>query len=245
MVAAMNAVGVDGALLVSPWSMYRFDASYALEVYDRHPDRFGLIKPFDPGVENNANEIKLWAATPGVVGARIMLTNEVAQDPESKGLNEILAAGSQHDLPVNILCWGHLSLLGELARRHSQTSIVIDHIGLVQPFAPPPPEKPFADLDKVIALSQYDNVSIKISGACTLSNQPFPYDDIWPHLSRIFEAFGIDRCMWGTDWTRAVELLTCKEGVEAFRLMDQLSDSERSMLMGGSLSRIYNWAPGN
>jgi len=30
MVAAMDAVGVDGALLVSPFSMYRYDASYAV-----------------------------------------------------------------------------------------------------------------------------------------------------------------------------------------------------------------------
>jgi predicted TIM-barrel fold metal-dependent hydrolase len=45
MVAAMDAVGVDGALLVSPFTMYRYDASYALEVYAKHPGRFGLIKP--------------------------------------------------------------------------------------------------------------------------------------------------------------------------------------------------------
>ena len=37
MVAAMDAVGVDGALLVSPFSMYRYDASYALEVYAAIP----------------------------------------------------------------------------------------------------------------------------------------------------------------------------------------------------------------
>ena len=48
MVAAMDAVGVDGALLVSPYAMYRFDGSYALEVYKKHPSRFGLIKPFNP-----------------------------------------------------------------------------------------------------------------------------------------------------------------------------------------------------
>ena len=48
MVAAMDAVGVDGALLVSPYSLYRYDASYALEVGAAHPGRFGLIKPVDP-----------------------------------------------------------------------------------------------------------------------------------------------------------------------------------------------------
>jgi hypothetical protein len=44
MVAAMDALGVDGAVLVSPFSMYRYDASYALEVYATHPDRFRLVK---------------------------------------------------------------------------------------------------------------------------------------------------------------------------------------------------------
>ena len=42
LVAAMDAVGVDGALLVSPWSMYRYDASYACAVQARHPERFAL-----------------------------------------------------------------------------------------------------------------------------------------------------------------------------------------------------------
>ena len=41
MVAAMDAVGVDGAGLVSPFSMYGYDASYALDVYAAHPGRFG------------------------------------------------------------------------------------------------------------------------------------------------------------------------------------------------------------
>ena len=57
MVAAMDAVGVDGALLVSPFSMYRYDPSYALEVYSKHPGRFGLIKPFDPQSEAVADEV--------------------------------------------------------------------------------------------------------------------------------------------------------------------------------------------
>src|SRR3989475_13271876 len=46
--AAMDAVGVDGALLVSPFTMYRYAASYPIEVRARHHGRFGLIKPSDP-----------------------------------------------------------------------------------------------------------------------------------------------------------------------------------------------------
>jgi predicted TIM-barrel fold metal-dependent hydrolase len=84
---------------------------------------------------------------------------------------------------------------------------------------------------------------VKISGACTLSQQPFPYRDIWDQLARIFDAFGLARCMWGTDWTRAVGVLTYQQGVEAFRVTDRLSDSDRAVLMGGTLSRVYDWAP--
>ena len=62
MVAAMDAVGVDGALLVSPYTMYRFDPSYALEIYEKHPGRFGLIKPFDPESETVVDEMAEWAS---------------------------------------------------------------------------------------------------------------------------------------------------------------------------------------
>jgi L-fuconolactonase len=93
------------------------------------------------------------------------------------------------------------------------------------------------------ALARHDNVAVKISGAGTLAKEPFPYKDIWDPLRRIFDAFDLNRCMWGTDWTRAVAFLTYKEGVDAFRLADRLSDSDRAMLMGGTLQKVYGWAP--
>lgn len=242
MVAALDALSVDGALLISPFSLYRYDASYALEVYAKHPGRFGLIKPFDPRSESVADEIAEWAKTPGVVGARIMLTAQPFE-ADDLGLNRILAAGARAGIPVNVMCSGKLPLLRELVRRNPDTQVVVDHLGLVQPPQPPPPPEPFADLPNVLSLAEFDNVAVKISGAGTLSHQPFPYQDIWEPLRKIFDAFGFERCMWGTDWTRAVKLLTFEQGVEAFRVTDQLSDSERSALMGGTLMKIYNWSP--
>jgi len=38
-------------------------------------------------------------------------------------------------------------------------------------------------------------------------------------------------------------LLTYAEGVDAFRVPDRLSNSDRAKLMGGTLSRIYGWSP--
>ena len=242
MVAAMDAVGVDGALLISPFTLYRYDASYALAVYAKHPGRFGLIRPFDPQSETVADDIAEWTGTPGVVGVRVMLAAQ-EYEADDRGLNQIFAAVARAGVPVNVMCAGKLPLLRELARRHPDSQVVVDHVGLAQPFDPPPPPEPFADLANVLALAECDNIAIKISGACTLSHQPFPYPDIWEPLGRVFDAFGLDRCLWGTDWTRAVNLLTYEQGVEAFRVTDRLSDSERATLMGGTLAKIYNWSP--
>ena len=48
MVAAMDKVGVGGAIFISPFSMYRYDASYAVEVQRAHPGKFAIVKPVDP-----------------------------------------------------------------------------------------------------------------------------------------------------------------------------------------------------
>jgi predicted TIM-barrel fold metal-dependent hydrolase len=213
-------------------------------VYARHPDRFGLVKPVDPSDPGVAETIADWASTTGTIGVRIMLNREPSTDPADPGLNRVLAAAARHSFPVNVLAWGRLEQAGALAARNPDTQVVIDHLGLQQPFEPPPPEEPFADLPNVLALAEQPNIAIKISGACTLSHEPFPYPDIWEPLARIFDAFGLERCLWGTDWTRAVELLTYEQGVEAFRVTDRLSDSDRATLMGGAATRVYQWAPG-
>jgi predicted TIM-barrel fold metal-dependent hydrolase len=243
MVAAMDAVGVDGAVLVSPFSMYGYDASYAIEVHKAHPGKFGLVKPVDPNDPGVAETIAEWAATKGAVGIRIMMRDNVSTDPADPGINRVLAAAARHSLAVNLLCWGRLEQAAQLAARNPNTQLVIDHLGLQQPFEPPAPPQPWADLPKVLALATYNNVAIKISGACTLSHEPFPYNDIWDLLGRIFDAFGFNRCMWGTDWTRAVALLTYQQGVEAFRVTDRLSDADRTALMGETLTRVYDWSP--
>ena len=243
MVAAMDAVGVDGAILVSPFTMYRFDASYALEVHKRHPGRFGLVKPLDVSDPAVGDTVAAWAKTPGAVGVRVMMNRDVSTDPADPGVNRVLAAAARHSLPVNLLAWGRLDQAGQLAARNPSAQLVIDHLGLQQPFEPPPPAQPWADLPKVLALAAHPNIAIKISGACTLSHEPFPYRDIWDPLRRIFDAFGLDRCLWGTDWTRAVGLLTYAQGVDAFRVTDRLSDADRATLMGGALERVYKWSP--
>ena len=100
MVAAMDAVGVDGALLVSPFTMYRYDASYAVDVHAAHPHRFGLIKPVDPTDPAVAETIADWAALDGTVAIRLMLVDGVSSDPDDPGIRQVLETAARYALPV-------------------------------------------------------------------------------------------------------------------------------------------------
>jgi predicted TIM-barrel fold metal-dependent hydrolase len=239
MIAAMDAVGVDAAILVSVFTMYRFDSSYAEQVYRAHPMRFRLIKPVDPTDPRVNETIDQWVKTPGTVAIRIMLNRGVSEDAADPGINRVLAAAARHNIPVNLLCWGRLDQVKQLAARHPDTQIVVDHLGLEQPYEPPPLAQPFGEIEKVLALAQHPNVVIKITGACTLSQKAYPYPDIWDPLARIFDAYGMERCLWGTDWTRAVQVLTYQQGVDAFKVTDRLTHTEREALMGGNVQKIY------
>lgn len=247
MVAAMDKVGVDGAIFISAFSLYRYDAAYAVEVAKAHPGRLAIVKPVDPDDPDVADVVADWKSTPGTVGIRIMLTKENKRDPADPGLARIARAAVRHDFPVNLLCWDNLDAGIALIDSHPETRFIIDHLGILQPRVPLTPAQHatdlWAELPKVLELARRANAVIKVSGACTLSKAPYPYPDIWDPLQRVFDAWGFDRCLWGTDWTRAFAVVNYEQAVKPFLETTRLSDSERAMLMGGACAKVYRWSP--
>src|SRR3954451_13019437 len=136
MVAAMDKVGVDGAIFVSPFSMYQYNGSYAVEVQKKHPGRFAIIKPVNPDDPAVADVIADWKKTPGTVGIRVIFTKEANRAPDDPGVDRILRAEVSHDFPVNILFWGNVDAGTALIGRHPDTRFVIDHMAILQPNAP-------------------------------------------------------------------------------------------------------------
>jgi predicted TIM-barrel fold metal-dependent hydrolase len=244
-VAAMNRLGIDGAIFISAFSLYQYDSSYAVEVQRKHPGRFAIVKPVNPDDPAVADVIADWKKQPGAVGIRIITTKEPGRDrsPTDPGFDRILRAAVKHDFPVNMLCWGNIDAGTAVIDRHPDVRFILDHLGIMQPRTPPAPAQPWADLPKVLELAKRKNVVIKISGACTLSKEPYPFNDIWDPLRRIFDAWGFERCLWGTDWTRAFAVVNYEQAVRPFFETKRLSDSERAMLMGGACAKAYGWSP--
>src|SRR5205809_1077474 len=214
-----------------------------VEVQRAHPGRFALVKPVDPDNPAVADVIADWKKTPGAVGIRIMMTKEAGRDPNDPGLDRILRAAVRYDFPVNMLCWGNVDAGAALIDRHPDTRFIIDHLAIMQPRPPPAPPQPCADRPRVLDLAKRPSAVIKVSSACTLSREPYPFPDIWDPLARVFDAWGFERCLWGTDWTRAFAVVNYEQAVEPFRRTTRLTDSERARPTGGARAKAYGGSP--
>ncbi|HYG56139.1 MAG TPA: amidohydrolase family protein, partial [Burkholderiales bacterium] len=216
----------------------------AVEVQRKHPGRFAIIKPVNPADPAVGDVIAEWKKQPGAVAVRIMLTSREGIRPDDPGIDRIARAAARHGFPVNVLFWGNLDAGRTLIDRHPETRFIIDHMAIQQPRTPDAlAAEPWADLPKVLELAKRPNAVIKVSGACTLSKKPYPFEDIWDPLARLFDAWGFERCLWGTDWTRAFAVVNYEQAVDPFLKTHRLSESERAMLMGGACAKAYGWSP--
>jgi L-fuconolactonase len=241
LVAAMDSAGIDGSILVAAWSVYGTDTGYVESVFHAYPERFRLVSAIDPTADDVEAQIERWSTTPGAVAGRLLFLPGDGLDAEHPGVVTAVRRAGATGLPVNVHCWERLEVMPELARAFPDVSFVLDHLGITQPRKPPVPEDVLAEIDQVVALASHPNLTIKVCSVCTYSREPFPYKDLWEPVGRVIDAFGVDRCMWGTDWQRTGRLVSVQEATDAFRDHWPLSAGDKATLMGGTAERVYDW----
>lgn len=196
---AMDAVGVDAALLFAPQAY--MDAAVA-----RYPERFAGALTFDYAAEDIEEQVATYRSRPGMLAGRNLVGNaataELRPEFHAGKFDRLHAAAEKYDLPLFFSTHGHTDVMAGVAERYPGLTMVIDHLGLSQsPVSPPRPD-PWDKLPGILSLAKYPNVHVKFSGVPLLSKQAYPYPDVWPYLHKIIDAFTPDRLMWGTDFTR-------------------------------------------
>jgi predicted TIM-barrel fold metal-dependent hydrolase len=168
-------------------------------------------------------------------------------------LEALFAACEKYNLPLFCSTHGHATTLEPVAQQHPDLLLIIDHLGLPQP----PPIKrdpdPWQRLPGLVSMAKYPNVAVKFSGATTLSLQPYPHRDVWPHLRQLVDAFGPQRLMWGSDFTRLrMGPLTIQPGpregwflysneLNYLRDTDEVSEHDKAAIFGGTIRRLLRW----
>jgi predicted TIM-barrel fold metal-dependent hydrolase len=78
----------------------------------------------------------------------------------------------------------------------SGVRILVDHCG--RPTVTDGLDEP--GFRALLALGAFELAFVKLSGLVKFSRLPAPYDDAWPFVEALIEAFTLDRCLWASDW---------------------------------------------
>jgi predicted TIM-barrel fold metal-dependent hydrolase len=150
-------------------------------------------------------------------------------------------AAEKAGLPVMVFAPGQGPALARIADRHPALTIIVDHMNLT-----PDLRKSIgipAAVEQAVALAKYPNVSCKLSGTPGISEQPYPFADMAPHLKRVFDAFGRERCYWGTDMTNSFAKATYRQRITQFtETLDFLSEEDKDWVMGRAILARLRWA---
>jgi predicted TIM-barrel fold metal-dependent hydrolase len=237
----MDEAGVDRCVIVPPsWPGDRND--YGLEAAKRHPNRFAVMGRLPLG--NPAQSKALlpkWKEQPGMLGVRLTFMREQAAALTSGAADWFWPEAEKAGLPVMFLAPDNVPKFVPIAERHPGLTLIIDHMSLMQETAA---ERRIPKaIDDVVALAKYPNVSVKLSSAPTYSFEPYPWRDMTEHLKRCFDAYGPQRCHWGTDLTNAFAKSTYRQRITHFtEELPFLSEQDKDWVMGRAILKRLNWA---
>jgi predicted TIM-barrel fold metal-dependent hydrolase len=176
------------------------------------------------------------AAFPRFRGVRDFGRGNYWRDPAfERGLAKLARFGMSFDADA---AWEDMTAMGELAGRHPNVLFVLEHAGSPLSQSPEYIESWFAAMRQ---LARHENVVCKISGLGM-------YDPAWtvsslrPRVEACLEAFGIERCMFATNWpvdrlfSSYTDLLLAYHAIVA-----GLSEAERRQLFVTNAQRYYRF----
>ena len=231
----MASAGVDCAVIHPPSALGEPVNVQAVDAVRKHPDKFCILGHFDLQSPDRETIVAKWRERPGMLGFRFTF-NQPHQTTwwHDGSLDWFWAACEKQGLPVGLLASGeNMAAVAKIAQKHPRLKVHIDHIGRWFGGSGIQDEAAYADLGNMLALAQYPNVGIKLSGAPSTSSQPYPYQNIHGYLRQIVTAFGPDRSFWGTDITR----MPC-----SYRQCVTMFTEELPWLKGRDLERVMGGA---
>jgi L-fuconolactonase len=237
----MAEVGVDAALL-SPVGVYGTDNSYELEGIARFPRKLRLVGWVDWLAEDL--EARLAEnATNGLVGVRVPEMRN-AERHERGEFDRLLEACQKLRLVVSVMFVHPIpTAMITMFEKYPSINFVAGHLGLdvSPPVVGTVPDEPFEKLPHVLGLARLQNLHLNLTGTPSMSREPYPFRDIWPAVERAIEAYGADRVMWGSDYTRTAGLHSYWEATHYLRDLPALTEAERTKIYGATLRRVFNW----
>jgi predicted TIM-barrel fold metal-dependent hydrolase len=237
--AQMDEAGVDRALTIPPW-FYRWNMSYALDSLQDNRSWLAVGVLVDPHSPEGPQRLERYVKENGVSGVRVqgrLCKWGPFDDPEATPLwakaaelgITVDANAAQEEYPQVV----------KRAVQFPEMRIVLDHCGYVsEDLAPKEPT-----VAPVLRMARYPNVYAKLSFFGLASRQEYPFKDVHWMARQIIDAFGPERCMYGSNYptTQYNPKMSYTQTVQLISEALNLSDEERPWILGGTAARLWRW----
>jgi predicted TIM-barrel fold metal-dependent hydrolase len=245
----LDEAGVDRVVIVPP-TLEGERLDYAQEAVKRYPGRFAIMARIPLDKPDRAQHLATLRDQSGVLGVRLNFVGQQAAWLTDGTADWFWPAAEKAGLPVMFLTSGQTSLFAGIAERHPQLALILDHMGVGAGL------RPHLDSSGVMrnnlvpeaiaqsaALAKYSNVSVKLSSVPLISTESYPFRDTIPHIRRLFDVYGPQRCHWGTDVTNSLSRATYRQRVTQFtEELTFLSEDDKDWIMGRSILARLKWA---
>jgi L-fuconolactonase len=232
-----TACGVRGVCAIQTSSFYRFDNRFLLDLSADNRDWIAGVCTLDPDNENSPELLKLCVQRYGVRGMRSIPAAEGILDHE--GVRRLWRTARDLGIVINLLI--DPPFAGEadvLLEAYPDLRVALDHCLNL---------KAGSDLALTLRelkrLARRPNLHAKLTFVSSGSAEEFPFRDMHEPCLEVIQAFGADRCAWGSDFP--CELWTPKAGyrgnLDLFLREIPMSTAEREAVLGKTARKL--WLP--
>ena len=234
----LQQCGIDGSVFVQTQHDLG-ENRWALDLAKKNPFILGVVGWVDLASPKCEEQILEFKADPKFVGIRHITQGEpddnfIVRDDVVRGLRVL----EKHRVPFDLLFYvKHLKHAATLARTLPDLPMVIDHLAKPQI----KDHRTEGWIEHLKAAAKFPNVSCKLSGMVTEADwKGWTPKDLTPYVQAALEAFGPDRCMFGSDWPVCLLAAPYPSVVAALReALGPISDAERAKIFGGTAEKFY------
>lgn len=228
----MDCYGVKHALLVGPNSGYNFDNRCLMQALATGQGRFKgvVVLPKNTPIETLRD-----LQQQGVVGVAFNAAlNGVAHYTDLLPL--------LHDM-AELGLWAQFQVEGDQLDElmpllaQCETRLLFDHCG--RPLAAGGVAQ--SGFQTLLALGRERRAVVKISGEVKFANSPFPFDDTRPYVDALLRAFGLEHCLWASDWPYLKAPFRLDYGPMLKRWERHFSPAERRQIMWSNPLRLFGF----
>jgi L-fuconolactonase len=234
--------GFDGCIAVQADQSEK-ETHFLLDLADKNDFIKGVVGWVDLKGDNLEKQLDYFNQFPKLKGFRHILQGEKPEfmlNPKfTEGVHLLGKKGFTYDI---LVFPKHLAAVKTFLKQCDNQPFVLDHIakplikkGLIKQWA-----------KDIKAIAKHENVCCKVSGMVTEADwKGWNEADFTPYLDVIFEAFGINRIMYGSDWPVCLLAADYEKQLNIVQNYLQSStlnpkNTEGGKIMGGNAARFYN-----